>query len=246
MIRRTLKHLNNIRNHSRRFGWRAALDIARALDYQHPNTIVEVRFPGVSLPIRMRSGTTDTEVFCDVFLREQYRNDWNLNPNFILDCGAHIGLASIYFARKYPSAAILSVEPSQANFSLLQQNVHPYPQVSVRNAAVWHTTGFVSIENPSDDPWGFRCSMGYGANVPALTVSDLAEGRTIDILKMDIEGAEKAIFSSPNLSWLERVRVLMIELHDRFQPGCAESVYRALPSGFNQAIAGETISLKVR
>lgn len=65
----------------------------------------------------------------------------------------------------------------------------------------------------------------------------LSGGVIIDILKMDIEGAEKEIFSLGDLGWLKSVRVIMIELHDKHFAGCAESFYRALPHGFQQVVA---------
>jgi hypothetical protein len=59
---------------------------------------------------------------------------------------------------------------------------------------------------------------------------------------MDIEGAEKEVFSSDPRRWLTRVGIIVIELHDRFVPGAARSFYRAIQEHeFTQAILGEMV-----
>jgi hypothetical protein len=58
-----------------------------------------------------------------------------------------------------------------------------------------------------------------------------------DVVKMDIEGAEKEVFETGD--WLKKVRCLMIELHDRYRPGCSEAVNSAM-HGFSQLQRGET------
>ena len=50
----------------------------------------------------------------------------------------------------------------------------------------------------------------------------------IDILKLDIEGAEYRVFENNFDEWINKVDQIIIELHDRYQPGCAERFYRAI------------------
>ena len=70
---------------------------------------------------------------------------------------------------------------------------------------------------------------------------------TIDILKMDIEGAEKVIFENYQEDWLQRVGVLYVELHDRLFPGCALATYRAAtPHPFFKTQLGEVDILDFR
>jgi hypothetical protein len=49
----------------------------------------------------------------------------------------------------------------------------------------------------------------------------------IDLLKLDIEGSEKEIFSDGCL-WLEHIGAICLELHDRFKPGCSRTFFRAI------------------
>jgi len=44
----------------------------------------------------------------------------------IIDCGANIGCASVWFATQYPKARILAVEPDPDNFRMLVRNSKPY------------------------------------------------------------------------------------------------------------------------
>jgi hypothetical protein len=48
---------------------------------------------------------------------------------------------------------------------------------------------------------------------------------TVDILKVDVEGAEYDIFSG--CDWMDKVKLLAIELHDRDRPGCSDAVNAA-------------------
>ena len=69
----------------------------------------------------------------------------------------------------------------------------------------------------------------------------MAGRNQIDILKLDIEGSERELFSK-NTDWLDHVSVIIIELHDRFQPGCAKAVYQKLVERqFHQEVRGENI-----
>jgi hypothetical protein len=58
----------------------------------------------------------------------------------------------------------------------------------------------------------------------------------IDLLKIDIEGAEKEVFEA--CDWQDRLDSIVIELHDRYTPGCSEVVNSAL-QGFSQSTSGD-------
>ena len=50
----------------------------------------------------------------------------------------------------------------------------------------------------------------------------------LDLVKIDIEGAEKELFENGYEKWLPKTRVLVVELHDRMKPGCSKSVFSAI------------------
>jgi FkbM family methyltransferase len=67
--------------------------------------------------------------------------------------------------------------------------------------------------------------------ITGMTISSiltLQNWNVVDILKLDIEGAEKEVFSADDLSWLRKIRLLIIELHDRYKKDCTKTVFEAL------------------
>ena len=70
--------------------------------------------------------------------------------------------------------------------------------------------------------WGMRIRPSAVGGVRGVTMPELAgPDEQIDVLKVDIEGSELDLFGR-RTEWLGRVRVLVIELHDRFRPGCRD------------------------
>jgi len=145
-------------------------------------------------------------------------------PPLILDLGANIGLASLYLAKHWPGAEILAVEPSPANFALLQRNLAPFPRLRAVEAAVAAADGAVRIVNPEGPAAGHRTGPpGAGAAdaIPALSIASLlalAPGAEPWLAKVDIEGAERELFAGP-LEWLDRFPIVIVEPHDWMLPG---------------------------
>ena len=132
----------------------------------------------------------------------------------IIDLGANVGIATLALATRYPAARFFAVEPDLANFQLLQRNTSRFrDRIEVRNAAIARATGFAKFES-SGPHWGRQLSDA-GAPVATLTMADVlaASGFShVDLLKVDIEGAESELFAGA-VGWLDRVRAVMIELH---------------------------------
>ena len=64
----------------------------------------------------------------------------------------------------------------------------------------------------------------------------------IDILKMDIEGAEKEIFEFGYANWIPKVKVMIVELHDRYKEGCSKAFFKTMGEyEFSSRIRGENI-----
>ncbi len=55
--------------------------------------------------------------------------------------------------------------------------------------------------------------------------------KKIDILKIDIEGAEKEVFQDTSF-WIKKVNSIVIELHEDLKPGCSRSFYNGT-NGFD-------------
>ncbi len=171
------------------------------------------------------------------------------SPAVIIDAGANIGLASIWFASKFPDARIIAVEPENSNYGLLERNVAPFPNVTPVHAAVWSHVGTLGVEAPDDwGPAGFQTrelpdSHRPVQRVPCLTITELMSEydlKWVDLLKVDIEGAEKEVFGSPD-EWIGSVGAIAIELHDRFEPGCSRSFFAAVTAFPVEQTCGENV-----
>jgi hypothetical protein len=69
----------------------------------------------------------------------------------------------------------------------------------------------------------------------------------IDILKLDIEGAERELFNLGAEAWLGAVGQIIIELHDRFVPGCAFAFYAKIANyPFVQSVRADNVFINFR
>jgi FkbM family methyltransferase len=192
---------------------------------------IRVRVDGVTHPIVLRTRTSDLEVFLAIFANQEYRIDEpRITPSTIVDLGANTGLASIYFSTQYPNARIIAVEPEHSNFELLVRNTRNYPNIEAINMAMWSNDGEVRIatgvgQDPDADKWGYRTVQSGGVAVAGISMRKLMTMKglsSIDLLKVDIEGAEVELFADPK--WMDLVGLLLIEFHDRLRPGCSDAV----------------------
>lgn len=204
-------------------------------DFRGEPSVVEVSWPGYRAPFELRAGTADVRTFCHVVAADGYRQPAVAPPRVVVDAGAHIGLASVWYANRYPDARVIALEPDTDNFDLLCRNTAAYPNVTPVHAALWMSSGSVLLTDPDQGSWAFRVAGDHttagerAAVVPALCVDDLLDTYgidRIDVFKIDIEGSEKAVFEHSG-TWIDRVDAIAIELHDRFEPGCSRAFYEA-------------------
>ena len=243
-VKRTLRYIS-------RFGLGAGLQAARF--HARPRSIVKVQLPGFEHSLWARAGTSDVETFEEVFLTRQYDLPFaGFEPTHILDLGANVGYASVYFASRWPQARILAVEPATGNIDLLARNTRAWNRITCLQAAVWSRPAWVQVANPKDEPNAYRMSESLDSdkeNIPAYTIAQLIARlgcERLDLLKMDVEGAEAEIFQN-GTEWLDRIKVLIVELHDRIVPGCAQALYSALQGRrFQQEIMGSNLAIDLR
>jgi FkbM family methyltransferase len=202
----------------------------------------------------LRGSTTDIKCFEKIFLAKEYQSPFDLSPGLIIDAGANTGMATLYFAARYPNATIVAIEPESSNFQTLQRNCIGLKNVILMQAALWPEDRSLKLNDPNSEAWTFSVSEQGSGTTPATEVSAVTvEGilrqlgaRQIDLLKLDIEGAELELFSRGAAKWIDQVRFIVIELHDRYRPGCTRSFYSQLVSrDFVQEIRGENIFVKI-
>jgi FkbM family methyltransferase len=175
-------------------------------------------------PLVCRANTSDLAVFHQIFVGREYRCLDHINdPNLIIDCGANVGYSSAYMLTAFPNSTIIAIEPDEKNFGLLSTNLEPYSErVSLINSAVWSkSVGLVIEEESLGDgmEWGRtvrEAASGESAMIKATNIGTLLEASGFDrisILKIDIEGAERTVFSENYTNWLAKVDTIVIELH---------------------------------
>jgi len=215
---------------------------------------VTINIEGVKHPFVLRNNSSDVPTFKQVFIEKDYDFNVTKQPKVLIDAGANIGLASIYFSNKYPNVKIIAIEPEQSNFQLLQENTEKYNNIIPVQAALWNKNGKINLVDPGLGHWGFMTdeknseenSFGTQCHeVISITVDKIMndyELDKIDILKIDIEGAEKEVFSDSS-AWILKTNSLIVELHECMKDGCNRSFYNGSNGFDSEWQHGENIFL---
>ena len=189
---------------------------------------------GCAHPLYARYASSDVYVFEQIFGEKEYSPlDGLSGVRVIVDCGAYVGYSARYLLDAFPDARLIAVEPDESNFALLRRNLAPYGRrVALRRAAIWsHKTRLVVSQGEYKDgrEWAIHVresQPGEPANVEAIDIDALLDEYAIervDILKIDIEGAEVMMFA--HAPWLAKVRHMTVELHDK---ECETVFFRSL------------------
>lgn len=194
----------------------------------------KILLPNYKYPIVLRNNTSDVTVFYQVFLAKSYLIGLSEAPKIIIDCGANIGLSTVFFKNKYPNAKIIAVEPEGSNFTMLKKNTEMYSDVHCINKGIWNKTANLIVKDDNLGNWGFTVEEVDYKNkntVSAISINEIMSSfniQYIDILKIDIEGSEKEMFSENFENWLSKTKVLIIELHDGLNAGASKSFFSAI------------------
>jgi FkbM family methyltransferase len=174
--------------------------------------------PDTEYKVSLRTGTCDIILFYDIFLKEGYGKIKLENVETIIDCGANIGLASVFFLIQYPYAKVIALEPDPVNFDICQNNLKQFgSRAVVLNSALWHENCTVKINPTNIGTWASTVAPTEKADKTSVQAFDMQtimqkyNLKEIDMLKIDIEGAEEGVFSSCNLGWLDKVKCIQIE-----------------------------------
>jgi len=176
-----------------------------------------LRIPRYPHPIFIRGGqSSDAVALYEVLVTQEYALTAELETSpLIIDGGANIGVASLYFLNRYPRARVIAVEPDPANLELCRMNLAPYGnRVTLIHGAIWKSGGRLTLEMGRQE-WLSRVRDDQSGSIEAFTIPSLMEhgDGKIDLLKLDIEGSEGEVFGPDAREWLPRVRNIAIELH---------------------------------
>jgi FkbM family methyltransferase len=202
--------------------------------------------PGFSARVTVRADCSDRSVFRHVFVLSNYalRRPATDQVRWVIDAGANVGYSSLFFAGQYPKARIVAIEPDASNYQQLLANTEQCDRIKARRGALWHERTRLNIADLRANTQAFQVVPDPGGAIEALTIADVMEAENIeeiDILKMDIEGAETGIFQNNCDFWLGRVKTLLIELHNE---ECLRHFERAIvPYSFDRLLCGENVFL---
>lgn len=163
-------------------------------------------------------------VYNEVFEELEYDIDLKNDTPLIFDCGAHIGVASVFFADKYPNSKILAFEPNPSSVVYYSQNAARYlesKQIELYQVALGSKKAIVQI-HPTQEAGSLLASTHFnypGPSVPVQchTLSTYLNDHTkIDLIKVDVEGAEWDIIQDLiDSNSLNKIDNLIIEFHER-------------------------------
>lgn len=171
-----------------------------------------------------------------------------LNPR-IIDCGAHIGMATMYFKSMYPDARITAFEPEPPNLELLMKNLEVNKMdtnVEVIPKAVWSSEGQMELHVDADEEnhWSSTSSLFKGSwTTKQPTAPIVVEtvrlssylNEPIDILKLDVEGAETEVLKECR-DQLVNVKHMFVEFHATRLHRPEEVVTLLLNAGFKLTV----------
>jgi FkbM family methyltransferase len=164
----------------------------------------------------------------------------------IIDAGANIGLATLWFKAQYPEAAVIAIEPDLENFAVLKENVIASDATLLVNAAVGSVPGSVSLMRDISMGWAVQTQRTQGNGTSIITIDDaitLVPNGVPLIVKIDIEGFESDLFGD-NLAWLDATFAVFLEPHDWMEPskGTSRTFQRAFGErNFNIYVRGENL-----
>ncbi len=199
-------------------------------------------FKDYKMKVRFRKRpSSDLEVFNQIFIKNEYRpvvdiykEYFNANSPKIIDAGANIGLATLFLNTQFDSPCFILLEPDLNNFEILSYNLKSnLINAIAEKSGLWSKETNLKIVNNFRDKrdWSLRVEETDEKGINAITVDYIItkyDWDFIDILKIDIEGSEKEVFTSINadVSFLSKTKCIAIEIHDEFN--CRENIYKIL------------------
>ena len=209
------------------------------------------------LQLFVRDGaSSDIMVITQVFAGKEYDPvvkeivKWKQQNNiqFIIDAGANAGYTTCYLKAFFPAATVVAIEPNAENATQARKNFlqNNFSDLTLIEGGLWPRDSWLELKSDFRDgkDWSFYVVesnvqtklKGYSFD----SVLKQFDSSIIDLLKIDIEGGEKELFSHPVMmdDVLQRTKFLAIEIHD--ETGIRNTIYEALKrNGFDWFNQGE-------
>jgi FkbM family methyltransferase len=178
----------------------------------------------------IRKVGSDAAVLYEIFVKQEYSllTEFirlnNLSVKTVVDVGANIGLAARFFQQQFFPEKIYCIEPHAENAAIARLNLKRFPHIYVHQAALWHKEEevlYLHRHFRDGQDWSIAASEKSGSlgagRCSAITMEAFMQKENIthiDLLKVDIEGAEVTLFSPyANTDYLKYVSIICLELH---------------------------------
>ena len=145
----------------------------------------------------------------------------------IVDAGANVGYASLYFANEFKDSKIVAIEPESSNYNMIHRNIeinNLETRIFPIKKALWYNNTFLQLFTEDKNNWGF-CVDDVKENnsnntIETITFNDILKSQNADfvnIFKIDIECAEFQIFLDVERceDILTKTELVAIEIHER-------------------------------
>ena len=166
-------------------------------------------------------------LFREIFIEEEYQYFVsNETSPVIIDCGANIGMATLYLKWKFPGARIHAFEPDPSAFSLLKKNVEAngLNQVTLYNKAAMDKAGTLDFFVSQQTKASLMMSTLRGRmdeekiTVEGIDFPQFVKDSNACFLKIDIEGAEKDVFERMHhATGFSTLKQIIMEYHHKIE-----------------------------
>jgi FkbM family methyltransferase len=176
-----------------------------------------------------RSSTSDMTLIYEILLQSKYKSEYffpeEITPKVIFDIGGNIGITAIYLSKLFPDAVIYTFEPLTENFEIMEKNIQFYQNIKAFNFGLGSENGNfkVYLSNDSENFGGvsfYPNSFGNKVEPYVLcevkNINELIKKfniESIDLIKIDTEGAEYDILTSLDDGVLRDTSWVTGELH---------------------------------
>jgi FkbM family methyltransferase len=203
-----------------------ALAAAGSVGRQLPTTALELRVGGEIHQVVV-GDASELRALHEVLVAGAYDVPLPRAPQVIADLGSHIGASVLAFKARYPDARIVAVEPNPEAFARLVRNVGGLLGVTCLNLAVGAVAGRRELHREPGASWAASLfpSRRDGETVTVEArrldaILGLARFGRVDLLKLDVEGAEEDVVEELVAGGaMSVVDQLIAEYHHHLDPG---------------------------
>lgn len=162
-------------------------------------------------------------LYKEIFLEKIYGFDSNHDHPLIIDCGSNIGMSLLFFKKLYPKSTILAFEPNPKSAELIQKNIRTNQLTGIElfqyalsnhegKSDFYYTNKHGNINSTTNKP------LNYGSKIEIQSklLSNFVKGKSVDLIKIDIEGDEiKVIEDLKNHGLISNSKEYIIEFHEK-------------------------------